>query len=149
LLDDGAQMILPTKRVTPRDEAAKTGAHLWNLMEAPTTSEPERVYFHDLASDSMGNTFAALVNNELKLGIKLSFNKKDLPNFVQWKTSASGDYAMGLEPSNSGLEGRTVDKDKLHMIEPFACEVKELTITVIEGEVEIEELIAEAKALVD
>ena len=149
LLDEGAQVILPTKKVTPRDEAAVRDAHLWNVMEAPVLNEPERVYLHELASDPQGNTFAALVNMDLKLGLKISYNKRHLPYFVQWKTFANSDYAMGLEPTNSGIYGRVGEGEKIHLLEPFACEINEIVITVIDGEEEIETLIAEAKKLAE
>ena len=149
LLDEGAKVILPTKQVTPRDEAATKNEELWHLIEAPVVKEPERVYLHDLACDSQGNTFAALVNTDLKLGIKISYNKKHLPRFVQWKTLAAGDYALGLEPTNSGVNGRVAEGENINKIEPFESELNQFVISIIEGDEEIEEVMLEAKKLVD
>jgi hypothetical protein len=147
LLDEGSRVILPTKKVTPRDEASTKNAQLWNVAEAPLPNEPERVYLHDLACDSSGNTFACLVNDDLKIGVKLSFNKKHLPYFVQWKNSASGDFAMGLEPTNSGVYGRVAEGDNLHKLDPFAYEINEFTIDIVDGDEEIENVLKEAEEL--
>ena len=107
LLDEGAEVLVPTKEAQPRDAEAQKNKEKWNYMEAPQDNEPERVYLHELAADENGNTFACLVNHDRKLGIKIKFNKQYLPRFVQWKSIASGDYVMGLEPTNSGVYGRT------------------------------------------
>ena len=148
LLDEGATLIMPTQEVIPRDEWARKNEELWNVGEAPKVKEPERVYLHDLACDSEGNTFAALVNMDLKLGVKISYNKKHLPKFVQWKTIASGDYAMGLEPANSGVNGRRAEGEDIHRIDPFQSETNQFVISIIEGEEEIKEVEREAEKLV-
>ena len=149
LLDEGATVILPTKQVIPRDESARKNEELWNVGEAPKVKEPERVYLHDLACDSEGNTFAALVNMDLKLGVKISYNKKHLPRFVQWKSLASGDYAMGLEPANSGVNGRGAEKENIHEIEPFESETNQFVIRIIEGDEEIKDVMIEAEKLIN
>jgi hypothetical protein len=149
LLDEGAKVIIPTKEVTPRDEAAKKNADLWNLAEAPKVDEPERVYLHDLACDSRGNTFTCLVNPDLKLGVKISYNKKHLPKFVQWKSLGAGDYAMGLEPTNSGVYGRVGEGENINKIEPFDSEINQFVISIIEGDEEIEKVVLEAEKLID
>lgn len=136
LLDEGAKIVLPTCKVTPRDEAAAPHTEQYGVMEAPVDEEPECVFLHELAADEDGNTFAALINEKLGLGIRLSFSKKNLPYFMQWKALASGDYVIGLEPANSSVYGRGyhVERDTLHTLAPQACEEMELTITVLEGE---------------
>ena len=72
-------MILPTKKVTPRDEAAMKQQELWYQMEAPADNEPERVYLHELTEDREGNTFACLINERLQLGLRIRFSRKYLP----------------------------------------------------------------------
>lgn len=136
LLSEASQLILPTRSVTPRDATSEPHAAEWAEMSAPKDNEPEYVFIHDLAADGNGDTFAALFNEELCLGIKLTFNKKNLPYFMQWKSTASGDYVMGLEPANSRVYGR-LDHEKqgdLHHLAPFARETMEIEITLLEGE---------------
>lgn len=149
LLDEGAMVVLPTKKVMPRDVEAEKDEKLWNLMEAPIENEDERVYLHDLAQDRDGNTFACLMNEKMELGIKIEFNKKYLPKFVQWKSLNAGDYVMGLEPTNSGVYGLSYEKEYVHKIKPFEKEKIELILTIVEGKDELEKIKKEAKNIQD
>ena len=90
----GARIILPTKKVMPRDEAAAPYAEHYDIMEAPKDNEPEYVFLHELAADEEGNTFAAVINEKLGLGIRLEFNQRELPYFMEWKSLASGDLSL-------------------------------------------------------
>ena len=149
LLDEGARIILPTKKVMPRDEAAAPYVKQYDRMEAPKDNEPEYVFLHELAADEEGNTFAAVINEKRGLGIRLEFNQRELPYFMEWKSLASGDYVVGLEPANSSVYGRAYHEEKgdLHKIQPFATEKKQLTITILEGE-ELQETVKMAEKLV-
>lgn len=150
LLDEGARIILPTKKVIPRDEAAAPYVETHGVMEAPKDCEPEYVFLHELAADEEGNTFAAVINEKLGLGIRLEFNKKNLPYFMQWKSLASGDYVVGLEPANSSVYGRGYHEERgdLHKIQPFVTETRKLTITILEKD-ELEETVKIAEKLVE
>lgn len=136
-LDEDAQVILPSKKMQPRDEAAKKNMEEWMKMEKPRDNEPERVYLHELQGDDHGNTFAAFVNNRMQLGLKIEFNKKYLPNFVQWKSIASGDYVMGLEPTNASVYGRVREGEQAHKLMPGEKEEIKIKLTVLEGEEEL------------
>jgi hypothetical protein len=146
LLDEGARVVLPSKEVMPRDKEAEKDDELWNLMEAPMENEAERVYLHNLAGDRNGNTFVCLMNEKIGLGIKIEFNKRYLPKFVQWKSLNAGDYVMGLEPTNSGVYGLPGEGEAVHKIKPFEQEKIELILTIIEGKDELEKIKEEAKA---
>ena len=55
---------------------------------------------------------------------------------MEWKSLASGDYVVGLEPANSSVYGRAYHEENgnLHTIKPFAREKNRLVITILEGE---------------
>lgn len=141
LLDEGAEIILPTQKVTPRDAVAAPHAAEWNQMEAPIDNAPEYVFLHDLETDAQGNTFAAVLNEKLGLGLCITFAKKNLPYFMQWKSLASGDYVLGLEPANSSVYGRAYHEAQgnLHHLEPFQSETMEFTLRILEGD-ELQEM---------
>lgn len=149
LLSEECEIILPTLEVISRDEDAKAYADTYDRMEAPVDNEPECVYLHRLAADEEGNTFAAIVNEKLGIGIKLTFNQKELPYFMEWKSLASGDYVVGLEPANSSVYGRLYHEERgdLHMMEPFAKENKKLVFTFLDGKEELEAVRKEAEKL--
>ncbi|MFV0465748.1 MAG: aldose 1-epimerase family protein [Lachnospiraceae bacterium] len=147
LLDEDAVILLPTYGAKPRDKNAQKDADKWNQMEAPIVQEPERVYLHELYSDVDGNTFACLYNLRMELGVRISFNKKYLPRFVQWKSIAASDYVMGLEPTNSDVYGRAHEGEAIHKIPPFGKETIDIKITILEGKEDYERTLAEIKHL--
>lgn len=149
LLDEGTRLLAPTRSVTPRDQAASGHEDRWNLMDPPRDNEPEYVFIHDLAWDSKGNGVVCVVNDRLKLGLKIQFTGEHLPYFMEWKSTASGDYVLGLEPANSSVYGRPYHEAEgsLHRLSPFAKERNVLTFTVLEGEEELRAAQAEIEAI--
>ena len=91
LLCEDSEIVIPTRKVTPRDETAAMNVTGWNKMEAPKDNEPEYVFLHEMAADKEGNTFAAIINEGLGIGLKIEYNLRELPYFMQWKSIASGD----------------------------------------------------------
>jgi len=149
LLDEGTRLLAPTRSVTPRDQAASGHEDRWNLMDPPRDNEPEYVFIHDLAWDSKGNGVVCVVNDRLKLGLKIQFTGEHLPYFMEWKSTASGDYVLGLEPANSSVYGRPYHEAEgsLHRLPPFAKERNVLTFTVLEGEEELRAAQAEIESI--
>ena len=141
-LDENTKFYIPTSKVTARDENAKGHEAEYNKMEAPKDNEPEYVFIHEIKSDVNNDTEVLVLNPELKLGLKISWNKKFLPNFMQWKSIASGDYVVGLEPANSPVLNREQYGEKIHKIAPFAKEKNILKFTVLDGENEIKEAVS-------
>ena len=82
------------------------------------------------------------------LGIKIEYNVNELPYFMQWKSIASGDYVIGLEPANSSVYGRTyhVKAQDLHRIEPLSAEKKRIVLAFLTGR-QLDEVKQEAEAL--
>lgn len=149
LLDEGTRLLAPTRSVTPRDQAASGHEDRWNLMDPPRDNEPEYVFIHDLVWDSKGNGVVCVVNDRLKLGLKIQFTGEHLPYFMEWKSTASGDYVLGLEPANSSVYGRPYHEAEgsLHRLSPFAKERNVLTFTVLEGEEELRAAQAEIESI--
>ncbi|MFV0529791.1 MAG: aldose 1-epimerase family protein [Lachnospiraceae bacterium] len=131
-LDEKSEVLLPTVQARPRDKNAEKNAQAWNHGEAPLDNEAERVYLHELKADEKQDTMVAVVNEAQELAVSIRFNQKYLPHFVQWKSLASGDYALGLEPTNSGVYGRTRE-ESLHYLEVLAVEEIRLEIEIHEG----------------
>lgn len=140
LLDEGTEVLLPTRSVTPRDEASKGHEMRWNVMDAPKDNEPEYVFIHEPVADEDGNVIVCVLNERLKLGLRLSYTAANLPRFMEWKSTASGDYVVGLEPSNSSVYGRLYHEREgsVHHLAPFAKETNVLTFTVLDGAAELQ-----------
>ena len=148
-LDEGTRFYIPTRKVTPRDEASTGHEDEYNVMDAPKDNEPEYVFIHDVAANAEGNVVVAVVNEELQLGLKLEFSQKYLPYFMEWKSTASGDYVVGLEPSNSSVYGRAYHEENknVHMLAPFEKETNVLKFTVLDGAEEIAAAISEVESV--
>lgn len=139
LLSESCRVVLPSLSVVPRDATSAPHVADWADMDPPKPNEPEYVFIHELATDGDGNTFAAVFNEELLLGMRLGINTRFLPRFMQWKSTAAGDYAMAFEPANSRPGGRP-DHERAgdtHKIGPLEREINELEITVLDGEADL------------
>lgn len=93
-------------KVEPRDEAAKAGLSRWNVMESPADSYPEQVFYHTPEAGPDHLAHAAVFNPEIGLNVDLSFDPRQLPHLIEWKSMQCGDYALGIEPSTSRVDGR-------------------------------------------
>lgn len=138
-LDENTKLYIPTRSVTARDKDGEGHEAEYDRMDAPKDNEPEYVFIHDLKTDENGDTEILAVNRPLGLGLKISYNVKYLPCFMEWKSTASGDYVIGLEPSNSSVFGRPYHEERhsVHKLAPFAKETNVLKFTVLDGEEEI------------
>ena len=105
-LDESCRLLLPTERIEPRDAVSRAHEARWAVMDPPEDNAEDFVYLHTLRADAAGDTFAALVNENRQLALRISFNREELPYFGQWKSTGSGDYVMGLEPGNACVYGR-------------------------------------------
>ena len=151
LLDEGTRIVLPTKGVTPRDAVSAPQLARWNVMDAPKDNEPEYVFLHEPAPDGEGRMTLCVVNDALELGLRIDYNAKNLPRLMEWKSTASGDYVLGLEPANSSVFGRPWHEERgdLHRLAPLSRETTELRFTVLDGPAEIAEACAAVKKAAD
>ncbi len=147
-LDENTRLYIPTRSVTARDKDGEGHEAEYDRMDAPKDNEPEYVFIHDLKTDSAGNTEILVVNESLGLGLKLSYNTKFLPYFMEWKSIASGDYVIGLEPANSSVYGRVYHEKQgtVHKLKPFAGEKNVLNFQILDGKEEIDAAAAAFKA---
>lgn len=137
-LDEHTTLFLPAKKVIARDSDGQGHEQSYNSMDFPKENEPEYVFIHDLETDEEGNTEILVWNTELSLGLRIAYNTKNLPYFMEWKSTAAGDYAMGLEPANSSVYGRTFHEknNTLHKLKPFQKETNVLEFMILDGEEE-------------
>ena len=106
LLQPGTRLILPEQSCTPRDAAAREGMAARKRMEVPVDGRPEQVFQYVMADGGDGETFGAVVNDERELALCIRWNRRQIPFMTQWKSGASCDYAMALEPTNCDFQGR-------------------------------------------
>ncbi len=99
MLDAGAKVIADIKGVTPRSEwAAKNQDSMLEMTECVDGAE-ETCYFLQLAKPEI-----SLVNEKINKKFTVFYSGDTLTNFLEWKSMASGDYALGLEPCTTDLD---------------------------------------------
>jgi len=117
LLSESSKLLLPeNRRTTPRTDYAKTGLEKICEFNAPIDGEEEQVFFHELKDG-----WAKLENADIGIAMTLRWNLDNLPILAQWKSMTSGDYALGLEPSNNFIMGRSAERDNgtLQVLDAF------------------------------
>ncbi len=148
-LAPGTRLVLPSKAVRGREEWSENHLNCWHTAGEPVDGEEEYVYLHELAGDAQGDSFAALVNDDLGFGIRLDFDRKVQPYFMEWMSMRSGDYVIGLEPSNSSVYGRKYHEAQgtMHRIAPFGKETYHLSFTILKDAADIAATEADRAAL--
>lgn len=118
MLDSGSMIYSSAGLVTPRDGAASKGMSKFDLMEVPGIERPEECFFHTDLPDN--DAFVMLNNDKLKLAAIIRFDGKVFPLLCEWKCMRAGDYALGLEPTTSGVANRSIARENgtLTYLEP-------------------------------
>lgn len=123
VVDAGSLFVAPTRSATPRDADAEVGKEQFYVNDPPTVGFKERCYYHDMASDKDGFTYAGLVNKNMpdggQFGFYVKYNINELPKFTQWKMNGTREYVVGLEPANCWVEGRAKERNRgLQFLDP-------------------------------
>ena len=101
MLDEGAKICAKVQKYIPRTPWAKENEGGMYEITAPKACEEETCYFLEMETPSV-----QLVNEKLGKTFQLDYSGDTLPHFVEWKSMASGDYALGLEPTTTELDDR-------------------------------------------
>jgi Domain of unknown function (DUF4432) len=149
-VDDGAELISPTREARPRDAAAEQGKEAFARFQAPTAGYQEKVYLHDVAAGPDGRVAVAVANRALEHGVYLRYAQAALPHFIEWKMMGQGHYVVGIEPANSSVFGRAAERERgtLPVLQPGEARSYELEIGVLTTAAEIEALEREVRGWV-
>lgn len=117
LLSECTQLVIPSDEVIPRDERAKEGLNVWNVMTQPQPNFEEQCYYH-LFKAEMGK--AKVFNETIQKGLVITYDTKNLPILTEWKMMGETDYVLGIEPATNYLDGRNElhKKGELKYIHP-------------------------------
>lgn len=102
LLSENAILKVNSDEVIPRDPRAAEDLDTWNVVIPPQKQFAEQCYFHKFSQ----NGVASLYNPDVKVGLAIHFDPKNLTHFTQWKMMGERDYVLGLEPGNCHPNGR-------------------------------------------
>lgn len=99
MLDEGARVVADLECAVPRTPWAAEHLAERAEMTCPVPNQKEMCYFLQFRTPKV-----SLENEKLGKAFTLSWSGETLPCFVQWKSMASGDYALGLEPATTELD---------------------------------------------
>ncbi|MDY3920388.1 MAG: aldose 1-epimerase family protein [Candidatus Limivivens sp.] len=141
MLDAGAEVQIPSVKACLRGEETETELP-WKEVSEPVNRKPEEVFFHTMHADSDGKVRVRVQNQELRTAFTLVYDPVQLPNFAQWKSMASGDYVLGLEPCNCHVNGQKWEREQGNLAVLAPGERKEVDLEIV-----LEDLPAEQKPL--
>ena len=101
MLDNGAKVVADVESYTPRTAWAKQNETTMYAMNDAVPNQEEACYFLNLKKPEI-----TLVNEKNGKEFTVSYSGDTLTHFVEWKSMASGDYALGLEPCTTELDDR-------------------------------------------
>ena len=140
LLSENAFVKIPGK-VTPRDTEAAKYLETALQMEPPQDNFSERCYYYEV-EEKDGLASVGIFNDKIGKGLVMSYDKKALPRFTQWKMMGKYDYVLGLEPSNCTVAGRVSDRENgiLKTLKPDESAVNKLKFTFADNKEKINAL---------
>ena len=140
-LDENTELFLPVRSTRGREAFSDRHLDRWNVMDPPRDNEPEYVFIHEMKDAGDALTPALMVNRSQETALMIEYDAKHLPYFMEWKSTASGDYVIGLEPANSLVYGRPFHEEQgdLHRIGPMEKESFTLKFSVMSGKDRIEQ----------
>lgn len=123
MLDEGCTIEGDIVSAEPRTALAKENFADRFIITSPEAGREENCYFLKFKC-------GIISLNNIKLGksFTLEFSKDTLPCFIEWKSMASGDYALGLEPSTTELD----DKFAYSTLDPGEAVDFSISLTVSE-----------------
>lgn len=142
-VDAGSALISPTLSARPRDADAEVDKEHYYLNDPPTRGFKERCYYHEMAADSEGFVYTALINKNMadggQFGFYVRYNRSELPKFTQWKMNGEREYVVGMEPANCWVEGRDKERARgtLQFLEPGETREYHLEIGVLASAEEV------------
>ena len=99
IVDEGATIEGELEEYLPRTPWAKENENSRSFVEAPVDNAEETCYFYRLKTPCI-----SLVNANVGKRFSLRYSDDTLPYLVEWKSRASGDFVIGLEPCTSWLD---------------------------------------------
>lgn len=101
MLDEGAKIVADVDKCEARTSWAAQNESTMYEISSPVPGQEETCYFLKLNEPEI-----SLVNEKTGKKFTVSYSGDTLPHFVEWKSMASGDYALGLEPCTTELDDR-------------------------------------------
>ncbi|KXA89375.1 hypothetical protein AKJ62_03250 [candidate division MSBL1 archaeon SCGC-AAA259D14] len=138
LLSSDSVLELETSKVLPANDRAANELEKYSNLQKPQKNYKERVYVHQPKADERGKCSVSLSNPNWGngLGLKIIFEKSELPYLTEWKMLGQSEYVLGLEPANCPLKDRKQleRENKIPSLAPQESREYKIKVEVFEGE---------------
>ena len=137
-----SEIFIPALETKARNAHAQEGIDSWMKTQKADPDYEEMCYYHKLKPDEKNHSSSSSLQSGSELGIAIEIDLSTLDHFVQWKMMGAGDYVMGLEPSNSTIDGieDAVKNGSMKYLEPGETREYNLTFHILKGREEFEEV---------
>ena len=132
LLSEEAELLIDPASTFPRDADAVSGMKDFRRFIRPQPAFREQVFFHTMKGDKEGEATITLNNRKVGIGVSIKFNVGQLPYVNHWKMMGSGEYVLGIEPSNVFCKSRNIlrQENSLPMLQPGESTTNNIEIAV-------------------
>jgi hypothetical protein len=141
LVQPGSKVVLPVRRLAPRDAMAATDLSTWDVYGPETPGANEVCFFVQPWGDGEDNTRVLLHNRAATQGVVLKFNLWQLPCFTIWKNreAAADGYVTGLEPATNFPNMKSFEKRRGRVVSlaPGESRLFELEMTALADAAEV------------
>ncbi len=124
LLDEGGRIVADVGACEPRTPWAAANAGKAFCIEDPTPGAEETCYYLTLNKPEI-----TYLNAKTGKSLTLRYAGKSLTRFLEWKSMACGDYALGLEPCTTALD----DGFEYQVLGPQETETFRLELTITQN----------------
>lgn len=135
LLDENAVFVTTHEYERPVDDNAKALEDKKNIFFKASPNVPENCFYYRQQT-SGGRSYGACINKELNIGVAVNTDPSELPLFCNWKSWASGDYVMGLEPCNCHGYGRKehIERSEIEILPAYSSKKVGIRVDLLDTE---------------
>jgi hypothetical protein len=143
IVDDGSEVLAAVTEEPASMEYSTTGTTRspgWRVGTAPQVGFTFEGYNVAMRPGPDGTVAVAIVNRRLRselggLGVFLSYNQQQLPDYIAWRMMREGLYAMGMEPATNpfGSVPELIGRGYRIMLEPGESRTYELEFGILIG----------------
>lgn len=145
IVDEGSEFIAPLSPDRPPDvlfgnvNDPRTESQFFIK---PTKNWIQQTFQHHMLTEPDGSVPVAIVNPSLNggqgRGLYVVYNKRQMPNYIEWRMMGEGQYAVGIEPCSNGFGRDQVEAaGQLIWMEPGDRRKYDLEVGILDGAGEI------------
>lgn len=136
LLDEDAELVIDPLKTEPRNTEAESGISDFRSFIKPEKGFKEQVFCHTMKASDNSETSVMLLNKKLNMALQITFSTHQLPYLIQWKMMGSGEYVLGLEPSNVPGKNRVALRNEniLPILTPGEIATNIIKVSLLESE---------------